>query len=83
MNIIIQCLSILDDLTENVFVEDDPALDWGLHKVMVYGRKSRVNHKWNEEEKQRKRAKTFKTSNYFSFKIEGFFLPSEAAAKVT
>ena len=43
---------MIDDLTEYVFVEDDSALDWGLHKVMVDGRQSRVNHKWNEEEKQ-------------------------------
>ena len=44
--------SILDNLnTEYVFVEDDSALDWGLHKVMVKGRQSRVNHDWNEEEK--------------------------------
>ena len=73
MNIVIQCQSILDDLTENVFVEDDPALDGGLNKVMVDGRKSRVNHEWNEEEKQRKCAKTFKTSDYFSLRLRDFW----------
>lgn len=33
--------------TKYVFVEDDSALDWGLHKVMVNGRQSRVNNDWN------------------------------------
>lgn len=49
-NIIINSLG--DELTEYIFVEDDPALDRGLHKVMVDGRQSRVNHKWDEEEEQ-------------------------------
>ena len=62
-NIIIDLLED-DELTKYVFVEDDPALDRGLHKVMVDGRQSRVNHKWYEEEEQWKRGKTLKLTNY-------------------
>ena len=40
----------VDDLTEDVLVEDDPALNWNLHKVMVYCRHGWVNHERNEEE---------------------------------